>query len=162
MLYLYGEGDLIEHYIHLGGTSWLAYENGKGILIDAGNNTNAGHIIKRIRALGLEIPLIFLTHTHYDHARGAEAVRQATGAKVVAGAEELDALGNGRTPVPVGTGRLGRFLVRMIRVLSTTSQDHYPSVRKMLSRSLRPESLKASALICTCTALALIPPVPSG
>lgn len=116
--------------IHLGGTSWPAYENGKGILIDAGKNTNARHIIKRIRTLGLKIPLIFLTHTHYDHARGVEAVRQATGAKVVAGAEELDALKSGYTPVPAGTGRLGRFIVRIAHLLEAVSRDHYPSVRE--------------------------------
>lgn len=114
----------------LAGTSWLAYEDGRGILIDAGRDPDGGAIIKRIRRLGIDVPMLFLTHTHYDHTRGAEAVRQATGAKVIVGKEESGALRTGQTPVPAATGRLGHAVLRFAKVLNASTGDRYQPVTK--------------------------------
>jgi len=114
--------------IHTGGTSWLAYKNGQGILIDAGRQPNAAGIIRRIGDLGIKVPLLFLTHTHYDHTGGAEAIRRATGAAVAVGREEADMLREGYTPVPKGTGRLGRALVGISKAVTPESRARYRPV----------------------------------
>lgn len=111
--------------MNTGGTSWLVYENGNGILIDTGKQPDGFNIIKRIKGLNINITLIFLTHTHYDHTGGAEAVRQAFHTPVAVSAEEMDMLQNGYTPVPNGTGRFGRTLVNTIRAVSSESRAHY-------------------------------------
>ena len=113
---------------HLTGTAWLAHENGRGILIDAGKQPDGKAILDGIRALGIEVPLLFLTPTHYDHTGGAEAVRLATNAKVMVGREEVAFLQSGHTPIPAGTGRLGRSVLRLAKALGSTSRDHYRPV----------------------------------
>ena len=125
------------------GTSWLAYEGGKGILIDAGAHPDGHRIIRRIRALDIQIPLICLTHTHYDHAGGAEAVRQATGARVIVGADEAQALRNGFSSVPAGTGVLGRFLIKIAHALGAKRNQHYTPVTQDIIEINAPRSLKS-------------------
>ena len=114
--------------VHLTGTAWLAHENGRGILIDAGKQPDGKTILGCIRTLGIAVPLLFLTHTHYDHTGGAEAVRRATGAKVMVGKAEVTYLQNGHTPIPAGTGRLGRTMLGLAKALGSTSRDHYRPV----------------------------------
>jgi glyoxylase-like metal-dependent hydrolase (beta-lactamase superfamily II) len=111
--------------ISVDGTAWLVYEKDRGILIDAGQHPDGEKIIRRIRALGVKVPLLFLTHTHYDHTGGAEAVRQAFGSVVAVSSEEAGMLHAGYTPVPAGTGRLGRALVGALQALSPESRAHY-------------------------------------
>jgi glyoxylase-like metal-dependent hydrolase (beta-lactamase superfamily II) len=111
--------------INAGGTAWLAYENSRGILIDAGRRPDGGDILRRIRGLGVTVPLLFLTHTHYDHTGGAETVRTATGAAVAVGMAEADMLRAGYTPMPAGTGRLGRSFARAAKTLSPESRARY-------------------------------------
>ncbi len=114
--------------VHLAGTAWLAHENGRGILIDAGKQPDGRTILDRIKALHVEVTLLFLTHTHYDHTGGAEAVRLATGAKVMVGRQEVGCLNSGHTPVPAGTGRLGRAMLGLANVLGSASREHYRPV----------------------------------
>ena len=92
------------HVKRLMGTSWLVYDDGRGILIDAGLRTYERALLKKVSDLGIDIPLIFLTHTHYDHTGCAEALRKATGANVIVSEKEAAFLRSGHTPVPKGTG----------------------------------------------------------
>lgn len=114
--------------IKLQGTAWLAMENGRGILIDAGMRADGAGILRRIRALNMQVPLIFLTHTHYDHTGGLEAVRQATGAKVMVDAKEAECIRKGFTPVPKGTSAFARFLSRMMHNLQSQKRVAYAPV----------------------------------
>ena len=60
--------------------------------MDAGTGDGTPRIIKNIIAEGADprsIEYLFITHCHYDHTGGAEAVRKETGCKIVA--HELDA-----------------------------------------------------------------------
>ena len=41
------------------------------------------------------------------------------------GREEAAFLQNGHTPIPAGTGRLGRSVLRLAKALGSTSRDHY-------------------------------------
>jgi glyoxylase-like metal-dependent hydrolase (beta-lactamase superfamily II) len=111
--------------VRAGGTAWLVYENGCGILIDAGSRKDGAIILRRIHSLSIAIPLLFLTHTHYDHTGGVRAVLEATGAAVAVGTAEVPMLRAGYTPVPAGTGRFGRFVVCAAKHLSHESRAHY-------------------------------------
>ena len=113
----------------LSGTAWLAYENGNAVLIDTGTQADGTAILRRINALGLKVPLIFLTHTHYDHTGGVEAIRQATAARVMAGEAECAYLRGGHTPVPKGTSPFSSVLSRVAHSLqSAESREHYVPV----------------------------------
>ena len=53
----------------------------EGMIIDPGDD--GGDIMKQVKALGLNIKLIVLTHSHIDHIGGLEEVKKATGAEIV-------------------------------------------------------------------------------
>jgi glyoxylase-like metal-dependent hydrolase (beta-lactamase superfamily II) len=50
------------------------------VLVDPGED--AGLFLGRIRAAGLALRAIWLTHAHIDHIQGVEAVKEATGAPI--------------------------------------------------------------------------------
>lgn len=114
--------------IRLQGTAWLAYEDGHGILIDTGLRADGGAILKRIKRVNVQVPLIFLTHTHYDHTGGVEALRSALGAKVLVGQCEAACLRTGFTPVPRGVNAVTRFLSRQAHRAQSRMREHYTPV----------------------------------
>ena len=52
----------------------------EGMIIDPGDD--GSDIMKQVKALGLTIKLIVLTHSHIDHIGGLEEVKKATGAEI--------------------------------------------------------------------------------
>lgn len=66
------------------------------ILIDGGYESTASQVIANLRELGFvpgEVKYILNTHAHMDHAAGLAALRQQTGARLVAsarGAEQIE------------------------------------------------------------------------
>lgn len=70
----------------------LRLPSGAHVLVDAGMPGSDGAILARLRALGVEdVEAILLTHRHVDHAGGAARLREALGARVVAGAGDVTA-----------------------------------------------------------------------
>lgn len=76
-------------------TNEVAYENTyvitnetSTIVIDPGNESEV--ILNLINKMRKPVSAILLTHTHYDHIMGVEAVREATGAPVYVSALEAD------------------------------------------------------------------------
>ena len=62
----------------------------EGIVIDPG--AEGGLILKQVKALGLNIKYIVLTHSHMDHTGGVAAVKEGTGAKLAIHEEEANSL----------------------------------------------------------------------
>jgi glyoxylase-like metal-dependent hydrolase (beta-lactamase superfamily II) len=52
----------------------------EGMIIDPGDE--GSEIIKQVKALGLSIKIIVLTHSHIDHIGGLAEVKKATGAEI--------------------------------------------------------------------------------
>ena len=58
------------------------------VVIDTGTPSGGRRIADELHRAGIVPALILLTHSHYDHAAGAGALREATGAPVCAPAAE--------------------------------------------------------------------------
>jgi glyoxylase-like metal-dependent hydrolase (beta-lactamase superfamily II) len=129
--------------IRLEGTAWLACENGRGILIDAGMRADGAGILRRIRMRSIQVPLIFLTHTHYDHTGGLEALRQANGAQVMVDAKEAECIRQGFTPVPKGTSAFASFLSSMVHKLQSKKREGYVPVTRDIVEAGEEGSLEA-------------------
>jgi len=71
--------------------SYLIQTNKGLILVDGGYESTAPRILDNIRRLGFDptqVKLILNSHAHVDHAGGIAALKAATGAKVLASAED--------------------------------------------------------------------------
>jgi len=60
----------------------------RGMIIDPGAEANT--ILKTVRDLGLTIPLIVATHTHFDHVGALRPVKEKTGAQFALHEEEAE------------------------------------------------------------------------
>lgn len=77
---------------------YLVYDENGAALIDAGTGRRHSRVVTNISKAGVElkqIKHIFLTHCHYDHAGGAERLRNETGASLIAHAEDARFLAEG-------------------------------------------------------------------
>jgi metallo-beta-lactamase class B len=87
-------------YVGTCGITVVLIESSKGlVLIDSGPEDAAPRVLANIRALGFDpkrIKWILNTHEHFDHSGGIEALRKATGAKVIGGADGGEALRSGQ------------------------------------------------------------------
>lgn len=81
--------------------AYLIRTSAGAILIDATMAENVPAIMRNIRSLGVrpsDVKLILVSHAHFDHAAGLAAMRRATGAKVIAGVGDVEALRTGTPP----------------------------------------------------------------
>jgi hydroxyacylglutathione hydrolase len=85
------------------------------VLVDAGAPKHADAVVEELRAAGTPPRLVLLTHADFDHFGGAESVRRAFDAPVVAPAAER----------PLLTGELDRrFVVRLL--IRSVNRGRYP------------------------------------
>ncbi len=89
-----------DHAYYVGNTWVGSYllDTGEGlVLIDCGMPQTVYLIFESIRKLQFDprdIRIILLTHAHYDHAGGAEAIRRYTGAELYLGKEDVPLIGH--------------------------------------------------------------------
>ena len=72
---------------------YLISSAGESALVDSGTGKCNERIINNIKKSGINpdtIKYIFLTHCHYDHTGGAAALKELTGAEIIA--HELDSI----------------------------------------------------------------------
>ena len=107
--------EIIENLWQVGGAEYTSVEDAaiylvrfgdKAALIDAGCGGAHDHLVSNISEIlpsNVEIEFLFLTHCHYDHTGGAQAVRDQYGCRIAA--HELDAnfLENGDSTVTAAT-----------------------------------------------------------
>ena len=103
------------------------------LLIDTGEKRNEQKIIRALGDLGLspsDIRLIILTHTHYDHCGSLKALKDMTGATVIAHHKEAACLRDGYGGFPKGSNRLtqavsfvGRTMGRRMGAYDPVSAD---------------------------------------
>jgi len=68
---------------------WVLHDATSAVVVDPGETDG---VLSYLRCHGLRVEAILVTHHHADHTGGAEALRQATGARLIAPAGEwLDA-----------------------------------------------------------------------
>ncbi|MDG6220428.1 MAG: MBL fold metallo-hydrolase [Candidatus Thermoplasmatota archaeon] len=63
----------------------------KTLLVDAGLQETSKHVLEEVKKHG-ELEMIYLTHRHCDHAGGAKALADATGAELLAPEGEAEAV----------------------------------------------------------------------
>jgi hydroxyacylglutathione hydrolase len=76
-------------------TAYLVVDNNKAMLVDASTRKIASKVLAKLAETGAELKLIVLTHYHYDHVGAADALRDATGARVAIHRLDADALRRG-------------------------------------------------------------------
>jgi metallo-beta-lactamase class B len=79
-------------------TSLLLTSPAGHILIDGGCEETAPQILENVRRLGFrveDIRILLSTHAHSDHAGGLARLKAVTGARLYAGAKDVEALARG-------------------------------------------------------------------
>jgi glyoxylase-like metal-dependent hydrolase (beta-lactamase superfamily II) len=78
--------------------SYLVHSDDRAVLVDAGCGTSQAQLFQNIEACGVPLDRIehlLITHCHFDHTGGAQAVRDRTGCKIVAHEKEARFLEEG-------------------------------------------------------------------
>lgn len=73
---------------------YFLYREGSDECIFADPGDSGAEVVEELSKRGLSIKAIILTHGHYDHMLGVDAMREKSGAKVYACDEEKDCLEN--------------------------------------------------------------------
>ncbi|MBA2933384.1 subclass B3 metallo-beta-lactamase [Sphingomonas sp. CGMCC 1.13654] len=81
--------------------AYLIHTSMGAILIDGTMEANADMVRRNIETMGVpirEVKWIVVTHAHFDHAGAVAALAKMSGAQVVAGAGDVEALERGGSP----------------------------------------------------------------
>ncbi|NPV93105.1 MAG: MBL fold metallo-hydrolase [Firmicutes bacterium] len=86
--------------------SYLVRQGDRALLVDTGRKNAWKHLSRNLDRMGLEaggLCALILTHTHFDHAENAAAVKERYQARVVVHRSEGEFLRAGDSPLPRGT-----------------------------------------------------------
>lgn len=93
---------------------WLIVSGDHAVIIDAHYERSHRWLMRHIARAGVDphaITAIIVTHGHSDHAGGVVALREATGAPVIVGANDVPMVEAGRNP-PIHATSLASILVK--------------------------------------------------
>lgn len=94
---------------------YLLTAGDRALLVDTGRRSRFGALAARLGRLGVgRIDLLVLTHTHYDHAENAAAIKARYGAKVLVHQREAAALRTGESPLPRGCVPITRWVMERV------------------------------------------------
>jgi glyoxylase-like metal-dependent hydrolase (beta-lactamase superfamily II) len=109
---------------------FLLFTDTSAVLIDTGHASTVGKFSDAMERSGMspqDIDLIVLTHTHFDHAGGAQQIKKISGAKLAVQKNEADYLRQGCTPYPKGTRWKAKVLVTLGRLFAP-GKVKYPKI----------------------------------
>lgn len=94
----------------------------KTILIDTSVSRTWNRLQKRLRKLDIKkIDLLFLTHSHFDHAANANRIKAKYNARVIIHKNESEYLRKGEIIVPKGTTFVTKSLVNFLNKFKSPS-----------------------------------------
>lgn len=99
---------------------WLIENEGRWIVVDTGKRRTIGQLMAGLEAVGCrarDIALIVISHAHYDHAGGLDALKRASGAPAACHREDESVLRAGGFMISDGLNALGRFKAFVARCL---------------------------------------------
>ena len=111
--------------------AFLLIQDGQFGLVDSGNRNTEKQIVKAISSRGLsihELRFIFLTHTHYDHAGNAAALKKMSNAKIIVHQSEVAYLRSGFHPIPNGTNPFFKMIVSLGRKMAKQAYSAFPAI----------------------------------
>jgi hydroxyacylglutathione hydrolase len=109
--------------------SYLIVLGGKGILVDTGykgNKKNLKIALEKNNLTFLDIVLIVLTHTHYDHVASLDEIKELSASKVLVHAAEKEYLERGMTPSPKGTMWFSKIIFGIGSTLIASNSRYQP------------------------------------
>jgi hydroxyacylglutathione hydrolase len=91
------------------------------ILIDTSVPRNYHKLVKRLKSLSIGyIDYIILTHSHYDHAGNASAIKESFKTNIILQKDEMNYLKKGDITIPKGTNIFTYFITKQFGFLATT------------------------------------------
>jgi|tagenome__1003787_1003787.scaffolds.fasta_scaffold20848130_2 glyoxylase-like metal-dependent hydrolase (beta-lactamase superfamily II) len=117
---------------------FLVEHRGVLSLIDTGTHGSAKRALAAIEKAGHkpeDVRQIVLTHCHGDHTGEAKALREATGAIVIAGAEDVPPI-EGKAPYPGPVGRISNRVFANLSKFARLPVDHGVTDREHLEGGL--------------------------
>jgi hydroxyacylglutathione hydrolase len=93
---------------------FLVTNGQSNILVDTSPKFMWDTLQKRLEELSIhKISLLVLTHSHFDHAANAAAIKEKFNSQVIIHKSEAEYLASGDNILPTGTNMFSRFLVRI-------------------------------------------------
>jgi len=108
------------YILPLGITNTYLIKGKKNILVDAGPKNKLKILEKHLSKHDLslkDIHYVLLTHTHWDHMGSSAAIKEASGAMLLAHKNEAERAETGKLAKPVGYGIWGKLLQELMKLL---------------------------------------------
>ena len=115
--------------------SYLIVLGGNGILVDTGYKGNIKNLkiaLEKNNLTFLDIVLIVLTHTHYDHVGSPDEVKGLSASKVLVHAAEKEYLERGMTPYPKGTMWFSKIISGIGSTLIASNSRYQPVISEIV------------------------------
>lgn len=97
---------------------YLIHDEDRFLLVDTGKKSQRKILQRKLTSLGIrKIQILILTHTHYDHCQNAAWLKKHYHCSIVASRAAKNNILKGFSPLPMGTMRFSKFMVRLASYL---------------------------------------------